>query len=174
MSRLVRQQQRHCSPGSPSAFSQTIALRLSAQLLDMDWKKALLCKERQAQFLVFHMILDTRADGRPTFRPGTWLYQAAKHCECWAATPAAAPLGPRNTIGQLMVPADMYSVLAAELMIWSMACIAKLKVMNSQMGLSPLNAAPTAMPVNPACRAHAAAVLKHLSGVYRHLLVHHS
>jgi len=55
-------------------------------------------------------------------------------------------------MGQLMVPALMYRVLAAELMIWSMACIAKLNVMNSQMGLRPLKAAPTAMPVKPACR----------------------
>ncbi len=42
-----------------------------------------------------------------TFRPGTELYHAAKHCECCAATPAAAPLGPRNTMGQLICPADM-------------------------------------------------------------------
>ena len=37
--------------------------------------------------------------GDTTFRPGTCPYQAAKHCECCAATPAAAPLGPLNTIG---------------------------------------------------------------------------
>ena len=29
-----------------------------------------------------------------TFKPGQWPYHAAKHCECWAATPAAHPLGP--------------------------------------------------------------------------------
>ena len=29
-----------------------------------------------------------------TFNPGQWPYQAAKHCECCAATPAAQPLGP--------------------------------------------------------------------------------
>ena len=34
---------------------------------------------------------------------------------------------------------------------WCAPCIAKLKVMNSQIGLRPLKAAPTAMPVNPAC-----------------------
>jgi hypothetical protein len=34
-----------------------------------------------------------------TFSPGQWLYQAAKHCECCAPTPAAAPFGPRKTIG---------------------------------------------------------------------------
>ncbi len=43
----------------------------------------------------------------------------------------------------------MYSVLAAELMIWSIACMAKLNVMNSTIGFSPLMAAPTAMPVKP-------------------------
>ena len=41
------------------------------------------------------------------------MYHAAKHCECCAPTPAAAPFGPLNTIGQEMVPADMYSVFAA-------------------------------------------------------------
>jgi hypothetical protein len=39
--------------------------------------------------------------------------------------------------------------LAAELMIWSIACMAKLKVMNSTMGLRPAKAAPTARPVKP-------------------------
>ncbi len=43
----------------------------------------------------------------------------------------------------------MYRVLAAELMIWSIACMAKLNVMNSTIGRSPLIAAPTAMPVKP-------------------------
>mmetsp|Transcript_4739 Transcript_4739/g.6508 ORF Transcript_4739/g.6508 Transcript_4739/m.6508 type:complete len:240 (-) Transcript_4739:445-1164(-) len=45
--------------------------------------------------------------GATTFRPGTELYQAAKHCECWAATPEAAPLGPRNTMGTVMSPPVM-------------------------------------------------------------------
>jgi hypothetical protein len=49
----------------------------------------------------------------------------------------------------------MYSVLAAELTIWSMACIAKLKVMNSHTGRAPAKALPTAMPVKPACAAAA-------------------
>lgn len=86
-----------------------------------------------------------------TFKPGTCEYHAAKHCECWAATPAAAPFGPLKTIGQLMLPADMYRVFAAELMIWSIACIEKFHVMNSTTGLRPANAAPTAKPVKPAC-----------------------
>jgi hypothetical protein len=34
-------------------------------------------------------------------------------------------------------------------MMWSMACIEKLKVMNSTIGLRPVKAAPTAMPVKP-------------------------
>ena len=32
--------------------------------------------------------------GLMTFKPGQWPYQAAKHWECWAATPAAQPFGP--------------------------------------------------------------------------------
>ena len=43
----------------------------------------------------------------------------------------------------------MYSVFAAELMIWSIACMAKLNVMNSTIGFRPFSAAPTAMPVKP-------------------------
>ena len=43
----------------------------------------------------------------------------------------------------------MYSVFAAELMIWSIACMAKLNVMNSTIGFSPANAAPTPMPAKP-------------------------
>lgn len=54
-------------------------------------------------------------------------------------------------MGHWICPADMYSVLAAELTMWSMACIAKLKVMNSHTGLAPAKAEPTAMPVKPAC-----------------------
>lgn len=42
--------------------------------------------------------------GETTFRPGTEPYQAAKHCECCAATPTAAPFGPRKTIGTLTCP----------------------------------------------------------------------
>lgn len=39
--------------------------------------------------------------------------------------------------------------LAAEFTIWSMACMEKLKVMNSTTGLRFLYAAPTAKPVKP-------------------------
>ena len=45
--------------------------------------------------------------GETTLSPGTDAYHAAKHCECCAATPAAAPFGPRNTIGTFMFPFDM-------------------------------------------------------------------
>lgn len=45
----------------------------------------------------------------------------------------------------------MYSVFAAELIMWSMACIEKFQVMNSTTGFRPENADPTAKPVNPAC-----------------------
>ena len=53
-------------------------------------------------------------------------------------------------MGQRICPPDMYSVLDAELMIWSIACMAKLKVMNSTIGRRPAKAAPTPIPANPA------------------------
>jgi hypothetical protein len=62
--------------------------------------------------------------GATTLRPGICMYHAAKHWLCCAPTPEAAPLGPRNTMEHWICPADMYSVLAAELMMWSMACAA--------------------------------------------------
>lgn len=37
--------------------------------------------------------------------PGIFAYQAAKHCECWAATAAAGPFRPLKTIGQWSYPA---------------------------------------------------------------------
>lgn len=54
--------------------------------------------------------------GERTFNPGQCAYQAAKHCECWAATPFAQPLGPLKTMGTFTTPPDMAYVLAAELM----------------------------------------------------------
>merc|ERR1719271_1011345 len=66
--------------------------------------------------------------GATTFNPGHWENHDAKHCECCAATPAAAPLGPLNTIGTFMLPLLMYACFAALFTIWSMACIAKLNV----------------------------------------------
>merc|ERR1712216_981833 len=47
--------------------------------------------------------------------PGQELNHAAKHCECWAPTAAAAPFGPRKTMGHPSCPPDMYRALAAEL-----------------------------------------------------------
>ncbi|MPC22820.1 hypothetical protein E2C01_015846 [Portunus trituberculatus] len=38
-------------------------------------------------------------DKQHTLSPGQCEYHAPKHWECWAPTPAAAPLGPRNTMG---------------------------------------------------------------------------
>jgi hypothetical protein len=67
---------------------------------------------------------------------------------CCAATRLAAPLGPRNTMGAHLA-ARHVEVLAAELMIWSIACMAKLKVMNSTMGLRPAIAAPPPTPAKP-------------------------
>jgi hypothetical protein len=49
-----------------------------------------------------------------------WFQQICT-CECWAPTPAAAPLGPRNTMGTAILPPDMYNIFAAELTTWSMA-----------------------------------------------------
>lgn len=43
-----------------------------------------------------------------TISPGTEEYQAAKHCECWAATLAAGPFKPLNTIGEPSSPPDIY------------------------------------------------------------------
>lgn len=34
-----------------------------------------------------------------TLSPGQWEYQELKSWECWAATPAAGPLGPRKVMG---------------------------------------------------------------------------
>ena len=88
-------------------------------------------------------------DGATTFNPGQWEYQLEKSWLCWAATCDAAPLGPLKTIGQLICPPDIYKVFAAELIIWSIACIEKLKVINSTIGLNPLKALPTANAVKP-------------------------
>lgn len=52
-------------------------------------------------------ILSSALQGEITFKPGHEAYQAAKHYECWAATPALTPLIPLNTIGQVKSPLDM-------------------------------------------------------------------
>ena len=52
-------------------------------------------------------------------------------------------------MGTETCPLVMYSILAAPLMTWSSARIEKLKVMNSQIGRSPVIAAPTHSPVKP-------------------------
>ena len=44
----------------------------------------------------------------------------------------------------------VYLDFAAELIMWSIACSAKLKVMNSMMGTVPAMAAPTPIPAKPA------------------------
>ena len=46
-------------------------------------------------------------EGITTTRPGTCTNQLSNACECWAATCAAAPDGPRITIGQRIWPPDM-------------------------------------------------------------------
>src|SRR4051794_19028430 len=45
--------------------------------------------------------------GATTLRPGTCEYQEVKSWLCCAPTLAAAPLGPRNTIGQPIWPPDI-------------------------------------------------------------------
>ena len=83
-------------------------------------------------------------------RPGMLAYQAAKHCECWAATAAAGPFNPLYTIPPWRIPELMYEVLALLLMMWSIACMAKFQVMYSTTGFKPMSDAPTATPVKPA------------------------
>jgi hypothetical protein len=46
-------------------------------------------------------------EGITTTRPGRWANQLSKACECCAATCAAAPDGPRITMGQRIWPPDM-------------------------------------------------------------------
>ncbi len=46
-------------------------------------------------------------EGMTTTRPGMWANQLSNACECWAATWAAAPEGPRMTMGQRIWPPDM-------------------------------------------------------------------
>lgn len=95
-------------------------------------------------------LLSSASYGEMVIRPGILAYQAAKHCECWAATAAAGPLRPLKTIPPCKIPELMYEVFALLLMIWSIAWRAKFHVMNSTIGLSPINDAPTARPVKPA------------------------
>ena len=50
-----------------------------------------------------------------TFKPGQWPYHAAKHCECWAATPAAHPLGPLFENSKYIIHIrDMYRFKTAD------------------------------------------------------------
>ena len=74
---------------------------------------------------------------------------ASKLWLCVAANCPALPLPPRNTMGTWNCPPLICNILAAWLMIWSLASTAKFQVMNSTMGRSPFMAAPTAMPVKP-------------------------
>jgi hypothetical protein len=87
--------------------------------------------------------------GVTTFTPGMWASHDSNDCECCADSCSAAPLGPRNTMGQLNCPPDMYSIFAAEFSTWSSARTAKFHVMNSITGRSPTVAAPTPTPANP-------------------------
>lgn len=66
------------------------------------------------------------------------LYHEAKHYECWAATEAAGPFSPLNTIGVFISPPDMYLVLAAEFNKWEAPYKAKFQVIYSHIGLNPV------------------------------------
>ncbi len=88
-------------------------------------------------------------DGTTTFSPGVLANQFSKFCECCELSIPAFPVGPRNTIGTLNCPPDIDIILAAPLMIWSMATREKLNVINSTMGRMPFMAAPTPIPVKP-------------------------
>ena len=53
--------------------------------------------------------------GETTLRPGICANQLSHACECCAPNCSAEPLGPRNTIGILYCPLDIYNILAAAL-----------------------------------------------------------
>ena len=66
-----------------------------------------------------------------------------------AELPRARRPAPRNTIGIVNCPPDMWRILAALLMIWSIATSEKFQVMNSMIGRSPIIAAPMPTPAKP-------------------------
>jgi len=74
-----------------------------------------------------------------------WAYQLSRACECWAATWAAAPDGPRITIGTGSARRTCSGTWAAWFTIWSRARIEKLKVIISAIGRMP-RGRPTATP----------------------------
>src|ERR1700712_1859348 len=76
-------------------------------------------------------------DGTTTFKPGQFAYQFSKHWLCCELSIPALPVGPRKTIGTENWPTLILMILAAPLMIWSIATNEKLKVMNSMMGRRP-------------------------------------
>src|SRR5690606_34593812 len=88
-------------------------------------------------------------EGTTTLSPGQLAYQLSKAWECVAANCPAEAVGPRNTMGQLNCPPDICLILAALFIIWSIPTKAKLKVINSTMGLLPFMAEPTAIPEKP-------------------------
>ena len=84
-----------------------------------------------------------------TFKPGQFAYQLSKACEWVAASWPAEAVGPLNTIGQGNWPPDICLILAALFIIWSIPTKAKLKVINSIIGLFPVIVEPTPIPANP-------------------------
>ena len=88
-------------------------------------------------------------EGTITFNPGQLAYHESNGLLCcWPSCPAEA-VGPLKTIGTLYCPPLMLSILAAPLIIWSIATSEKLNVMNSMMGRKPFMAAPIPMPAKP-------------------------
>src|ERR1700710_2443980 len=88
-------------------------------------------------------------DGTTTFKPGQLAYQFSKHWLCCELSIPALPVGPRNTMGTENWPPLIDIILAAPLMIWSMATNEKLKVMNSMIGRRPFIAEPMPIPAKP-------------------------
>src|SRR6202000_2186918 len=88
-------------------------------------------------------------DGTTTFKPGQLAYQFSNHWLCCELSIPALPVGPRNTMGTENCPPLIDMILAAPLMIWSIATNEKLKVMNSMIGHRPFMAAPMPIPAKP-------------------------
>src|SRR5690606_35143431 len=88
-------------------------------------------------------------DGTITFNPGQLAYQLSKAWECVAANCPAEAVGPLNTIGIFNYPPDICRIFTALFIIWSIPTNAKLKVINSIIGLLPFIAEPTPIPKKP-------------------------
>jgi hypothetical protein len=84
--------------------------------------------------------------GITTFRPGMWVSQLSRLCECCAPPRWPEPPCVRSTIGTLSWPPDMKCAFAAWFTSWSSASVRKSMNMISATGRRPDCAAPTASP----------------------------